>query len=435
MGDPQTLILGAGVTGLAAGMASGLPVYEAADTPGGICASYYVRPGDTRRLPAPPPDGDAYHFEIGGGHWIFGGDPAVVRLIEDLAPCRTTRRLSSVYFHESGRYVPYPLQNNLRHLDPAVARQALGEMERAPGGGTTMADWLRGSFGPTLSELFFEPFHELYTAGLHRRIAPQDAYKSPVDLRLVRQGASGEAPPVGYNVTFLYPEAGLDELARQLAARADVRYGKRVVAIDLEAREVRFDDGGSSPFRRLVSTLPLNVTLALAGLAVDAPADPFTSVLVLNLGAVRGPRCPDDHWLYNCRTRAGFHRVGFYSNVDPGFLPRRRRDRVSIYVERAFPGGARPDPAEEAAYARAVVAELQDWGFIGEAEVVDPTWIDVAYTWAWPGSPWRGQAMARLEAAGVFPVGRYARWIFQGIADSIRDGLFVGAALRDHRPG
>jgi hypothetical protein len=34
------LILGAGMTGLAAGMASGLPVLEAAAHPGGICCSY-----------------------------------------------------------------------------------------------------------------------------------------------------------------------------------------------------------------------------------------------------------------------------------------------------------------------------------------------------------------------------------------------------------
>jgi hypothetical protein len=27
-------------------------------------------------------------------------------------------------------------------------------------------------------------------------------------------------------------------------------------------------------------------------------------------------------------------------------------------------------------------------------------------------------------------VGRYARWVFQGIADSIRDGLLVGASFR-----
>ncbi len=431
MAGPTSIILGGGVTGLAAGMASGLPVFEAAETPGGICASYYVRPGDTRRLPAPPADGNAYHFEIGGGHWIFGGDPAVVRLIDDLTPCKTSRRVSSVYFHERDLYVPYPLQNNLRHLDAPTARQALAEMEHAPGGGTTMKDWLLASFGPTLSALFFEPFHQLYTAGLHERIAPQDAYKSPVDLRLVRQGATGTAPPVGYNVTFRYPEAGLDELARRLAARADVRYGKRVVRIDLEAREAHFDDGTSVPYRRILSTLPLHVTLAMAGMALETPADPFTSVLVLNIGAVRAAKCPPDHWLYNCGTQSGFHRVGFYSNVDPIFLPRRRQDRVSIYVERAFAGGSRPSAAEEAAYARAVVAELQAWQFIAEPEVIDPTWIDVAYTWSWPGSLWRTQAMARLEASDIYPVGRYGRWIFQGIADSIRDGLFVGAALRD----
>ncbi len=432
----HTIILGGGMTGLAAGVASGHPVYEAEETPGGICASYYVRPGDTRRLPAPPPDGDAYHFEIGGGHWIFGGDAAVIRLITDLAPCKRSRRVSSVYFHESGLSVPYPLQNNLRHLDSATVERALAEMAERRDGATTLKEWLRASFGPTLCALFFDPFHELYTAGLYDRIVPQDAYKSPVDLRLVRQGAAGTAPPVGYNVTFLYPEAGLDTLARRLAARADVRYGKRVVAIDLDGRAVRFEDGSAAPYRRLISTLPLNVTCALAGLVVDARPDPFTAVLVLNIGAVRGPRCPPGHWLYNCRTRAGFPRVGFYNNVDESFLPRRgRHDRVSIYVERAYLPGTRPDADAEAAYVRSVVAELQEWGFIREAEVVDPTWIEVAYTWSSPGSPWRAQGLAALQARDVYPVGRYARWVFQGIADSIRDGLFVGAALRDAPQG
>jgi hypothetical protein len=36
----RTFILGAGMTGLAAGTASGLPVLEAAVYPGGICCSY-----------------------------------------------------------------------------------------------------------------------------------------------------------------------------------------------------------------------------------------------------------------------------------------------------------------------------------------------------------------------------------------------------------
>jgi len=44
------MILGGGMTGLGAGMASGLPIYETEETPGGIGASYYVCPGHTWRL-------------------------------------------------------------------------------------------------------------------------------------------------------------------------------------------------------------------------------------------------------------------------------------------------------------------------------------------------------------------------------------------------
>jgi protoporphyrinogen oxidase len=430
----RTIVLGGGVTGLAAGVGGGLPVYEAAADPGGICASYYVRPGEAARLPRRPDDDEAYHFEIGGGHWIFGGDPGVLDMIERLTPCRRYTREAGVFFHETARTVAYPLQHNLRHLDPATAATGLAEMEAARGGGgRTMREWAHAAFGKTLSALFFDPFHERYTAGLYDRIAPQDPYKSPVDLRLARLGASAQPPPVGYNVTFLYPEAGLDALARALAGQTEMHFGARAVAIDVAGRTVRFADGAAVPYRRLVSTLPLHTTLALAGLAAEAPADPYTSVLVLNLGAVRGPRCPTAHWLYNCRTRAAFHRVGFYSNVDPAFLPRAARtraDRVALYVERAYPGGARPTPADERAYVAETIAELQAWGFIAAVEVADPTWIDVAYTWAWPASTWREEALALLRRHDVEPVGRYGRWIFQGIAESLRDGLSAGAAMR-----
>ena len=51
----------------------------------------------------------------------------------------------------------------------------------------------------------------------------------------------------------------------------------------------------------------------------------------------------------------------------------------------------------------------------------------MAYTWRWPGSAWQREALATLESHDVFQVGRYARWAFQGIADSIRDGLSAGA--------
>ena len=60
MPHASTLVLGAGMTGLAAGCASGGIVLEREQRPGGICTSYYVRPGSAERLPHAPPDGEAY---------------------------------------------------------------------------------------------------------------------------------------------------------------------------------------------------------------------------------------------------------------------------------------------------------------------------------------------------------------------------------------
>lgn len=430
----QVFILGGGITGLAAGLVSDLPVYEAAATPGGICSSYYLRPGSGERLSTMPADGETYHFELGGGHWIFGGDPAVLRFIRSLTPVKSYQRRSAVFFARQNLYVPYPLQNHLGYLGTEIAARALNEMLTAPKTKPiTMADALTQDFGPTLTEHFFGPFHELYTAGLWTQIGPQDGYKSPVNISLALQGAFGQTPPVGYNATFVYPEPGLNTLAQRMAEKCHVQYNKQVVQIDARRQVLHFADGAAAPYDTLISTLPLSKAMLMTGLEGGVPPDPYTSVLVLNIGAVRGSRCPADHWLYNPDAQAGFHRVGFYSNVDVSFLPQSAQaanDRVSIYVERAYRGGEQPTDQEIKIYAEAVVKELQSWEFIGEVEVVDPTWIDVAYTWSWPGSSWRAKALKRLEEYNIFQVGRYGRWNFQGIADSIRDGFIVGGALK-----
>jgi protoporphyrinogen oxidase len=431
-------ILGGGMTGLAAGWASGLPVFEAEEAPGGICSSYYIRPGTQERLHQSPPDEEAYRFEIGGGHWIFGGDPAVLRLIRKLAPTVAYERKSSVFFPDQNLFVPYPLQNHLGHFGQEFRAKALVEILIAPQGKfRTMADWMFQSFGPTLTDSFFGPFHELYTAGLWKRIAPQDPYKSPIDVALVIRGASEATSPIGYNTTYLYPKGGLNALAQGLAQGCDVRYGKHVARVDILSKTLIFQDCGSFRYGSLMSTLPLNKMIEMTGIKLPEEADPYTSVLVLNIGGIRGTQCPLDHWIYLPSSQTGFHRIGFYSNVDVSFLPssaRASNNRVGIYVEKAYGGGQRPSAQEIRDYSQAALRELQQWGFMGEAEVIDPTWIEVAYTWSWPGSKWRAAALKALEEHDIQMVGRYARWGFQGIADSLRDGLYVGAANRVQGP-
>jgi len=424
----EYLILGAGTTGLSAGIGSGRLVYEATDIPGGICASYYVSPENKKAFFRK--DEETYRFEIGGGHWIFGGDNSVLEFINRLSPVRSYERRSAVYFPDWDLYVPYPLQNHLSYLPKDIAQKALEEILQSDHtkDATTMADWLMLHFGKTLCELFFFPFHELYTANIFTKIEPQDKYKTPIDREQIIRGFTGKTLPVGYNATFVYPERGLNDLMTKMAEGCKINYHKEVAEINTKRREILFKDMTGAKYESLISTLPLNRVIKLTKLSIEKPESPHTSVLVINIGARKAYKCPDHHWLYIPKSESGFHRVGFYSNVDPSFLPKSSRsdnDRVSIYVEKAYSPEKRPKDEEINKLCDEIVKELQNWRFIYEAEVIDPTWIEVAYTWSYPGHEWKQSALDVLRNNDIYQIGRYGLWEFQGIAESIEAGLEI----------
>ncbi len=432
----KIVVLGAGVTGLAVANVVPCTIYEASHFAGGICNSYYLDfSGKKLSSSESAVKQNAYRFEIGGGHWIFGGDPPVKFLLANATFMKSYKRRSSVFLPDQSIFVPYPLQNHLSFLDRNIAVKAVLEIASSSKLTTprTMAEWLELSFGKTLMELFFAPFHELYTAGLWTKIAPQDPYKSPANIPAILQGLVGRTQPAGYNVEFIYPRDGLDSLISVFARQSKISYRKRAVRIDIQTRRIFFDDGTSDDYDILVSTIPLNRLCEIANLKLEEESDPYTSVLVLNVAAVPSSNCPSDHWVYVPKSKARFHRVGFYSNVDQSFLPQKYRDtgeKVSMYIERSFAGGRKPSDHEISAYIEDVEKELKSWGWIEEVNFVDVTWIDVAYTWSWPDSRWSQIALGKLRENNIFSIGRYGRWSFQGIADSIKEGLTMGAALK-----
>lgn len=423
-------IIGGGMTGLSSGMASNFPVFERNSLPGGICDSYQL---------------SGYRFETGGGHWIYGSDPIINRMLEKIGELRSYRRKSAVLFlggeeatkDLKGTIVPYPIQDNLFALPRDLRFDALNDIMRSepkiehlP----TMAAWLEAVFGSTLYRIFFDPFHERYTQGLHKEIGVQDAYKSPIDKLNVNRGAEREQADTGYNATFVYPAKGLDSVSRWLAGRCDVRYESPVKAIYTVNQLLEMNNGETIPYDTVVSTSPLNQIVEMAGLREEVgPPDPHTSVFVINLGV----KLPDTkearhgyHWLYTPDSKSGFHRVGYYSNVDPLFVPegyRKDGSRGSLYIESAFREGVRPSDD----YVDNVIAELKSNGLIDEVEVCDPTWVEVAYTWRMPGSDWVSRATRACNERGIIPAGRYGKWCFQGVAGSLKEGLMLGSILRE----
>lgn len=81
-------------------------------------------------------------------------------------------------------------------------------------------------------------------------------------------------------------------------------------------------------------------------------------------------------------------------------------------------------------YITAVGEELREWGFLETVEVSAANWVETAYTWSLPRSTWKASAVAKLNKLGIYTAGRYGNWKFQGIADSLREGLLSGAMLR-----
>jgi len=399
---PNTIILGAGFSGLATAITSGGTVYEATDSPGGLGASYEI---------------NGFRFERGGGHWLFGGDPMVTAFIQGLCDIKRYERKSSIYFPDEDKFYPYPIQSTPEFAS-VISQETGGEYGQPI---VTIKDDLRHRFGTTMCEKFFFPFNDLYTAGLYDKVAPQDAYKSP---------------PIGnkgYNETFIYPVQGLGHLARRMAARCEVRFNKRAKWIDTREKMVHFEDDTCQGYGKLVSTLPLNRMMVMTGLQPDNDAsDPAVSVAVYNIAAKRGKNCPSDQWVYTPNSDAGFHRVGFYSNVDKILAPFGKQDtHVSMYVESAhkYDPHASNGLVSEWSNESAVIWTLQEWGWIEDTEVVDRTDVEIAYTYCRPESTWREDAIALLKQHDITCVGRFAEWRFCGIVESMRRGFEAGVNL------
>lgn len=368
------IILGAGLAGLTAGIKTGYQIYEASDVPGGLCRSY---------------EKDGYRFERGGGHWIFGQGKAI-DFIKDFVKLNKYHRKCGVYYNT---ILEHPIQEGL-----------IREENSEHG---TIKYWLRRKFGIEQCNIFFYPFNEKYTCGLYDKCVQDDPNKSPVKGK-------------GYNETFYYPENATSDLIDKMALRCNIKYKHRASGIDLKKKIITFKNGKSAKYDKIISTIPLKDMMALCG--IDTPDLLYTSVAVTNIGAELGWKNHDKHWLYVPMKSVPFFRLGFYSNVDRSFTS--VKDGVSMCAETAFIG------EKPSTYSRHKIANiLTAWDMIGEVDTIDECIVKHAYTWMLPGHKREGY-IDYLKEHGIVSIGRYGKWKFQGMVDTIMDGLCIEQKLK-----
>jgi len=422
----RTLIVGAGVSGLATAASLGPEadylVLEADGEIGGYCKTI-VR------------DGFVWDYS---GHFFHFKHPEIEAWLRERMPGQrllTVNKKSLIAF--GGKQIDFPFQKNIHQLPQQdfidclhdlyfarAPRELLGKDAPPAIVEDSFEAMLYARFGKSIAEKFLVPYNEkLYATQLSR--LDKDAmgrFFPHADLtdivRNMRAPDNG-----GYNATFTYPEGGAIQYVKALASAVRperIALGEALVSVDVEQklarttkRELRFD--------RLVSSAPFDRFVKLCGLPHDASVFTSNKVLVFNLGFDRkGQR--DVHWMYFPSRETSFYRVGFYDNIFD-------TDRLSLYVELGFPTDAVVDVAAER---QRVLADLAREGVIDghqllaeHSVVMDPAYVHITRA----SIAEHRRLETDLRARDIYPIGRYGGWTYCSIEDNIVEARALATLL------
>ncbi len=415
MDSVETVIIGAGITGLATAAALGdrdYVVLEADTEIGGYCKTIHR-------------DGFVWDYS---GHFFHFKHPEIEAWLRERM---TGQRILTVekksFVAYAGALIDFPFQKNIHQLpkdefidclyDLYFARapaELVGETAKRAAIETNFKEMLYARFGRSIAEKFLIPYNEkLYACDLVT--LDRDAmgrffpYADLTDVIRNMKVADNQS----YNSTFTYPEGGAFEYVKAIESatrKGSISRGEPLVSIDLERRVAR-TPRREIRFSRLISSAPFNRLLKLASVPHDPAVFSWNKVLVFNLGFDRkGPT--GVHWIYYPDKKTVFYRLGFYDNIFD-------TDRLSLYVEIGFPKDGAVDT--DALLAR-VLADLERVGVTkghrlvaSHSVVMDPAYVHVTRS-----SIAEHQRLGdALRSHGVHSIGRYGGWTYCSIEDNI----------------
>ncbi|TVM18725.1 amine oxidase [Oceanidesulfovibrio indonesiensis] len=327
----KNCILGAGPTGLGAGHRltelgeHDFVILERESHVGGLSASFQDDAGFTWDL---------------GGHVVFSHYEYFDRVLDSLLGEDALRHQRIARVRIAGAWVPYPFQNNIRHLPGKLVWECVEGLvtaheraltESAPAG--DFAEWIDRVFGAGIARLFMRPYNfKVWATPPERMQAGWIGERvSVVDLRRVLENIILEKDDVcwGPNNTFRFPlEGGTGAIYTRLAAPFidRIRLSTAVARVDAASKTVRTADGLRITYENLLNTTPLDL---FAGTLLDDAPDALrkaaallehNSVFVTGVG-VAGTRDDDTCWMYFPEDDSPFYRTTNFHNYSPRNVP------------------------------------------------------------------------------------------------------------------
>ena len=425
MESVRHLVIGAGISGLATAAFlrdKDYLVLEADKEIGGYCKTVKK-------------DGFTWDYS---GHFFHFKHPEIEGWLRERMAGQTIRTIEKLSFISyKGKLIDFPFQKNIHQLPQGEFAECLHDLYFAHEQATDAAarrtdvpassfkDMLYARFGRAIAEKFLIPYNEkLYACDLATldkdamgRFFPHADLPDIIRNMKVKNNAT-------YNATFTYPEGGAIEYVNALASAVKpdgIALGEALVSIDLR-RRIAKTTKREIHFERMVTSVPFNRTVQMAGLAHDETAFTWNKVLVFNLGFnKKGAR--GRHWVYHPDPSVSFYRIGYYDNIFDA-------DRLSLYVELGFPRDAVLGDAEIERHRLRVLEDLKREGIVADHRLVahHSVVMDPAYVHITQRSMAEHSRLSRiLKANGVYSVGRYGGWTYCSIEDNIVEARALAA--------
>ncbi len=425
----ELMILGGGVAGISAAyhaqqLGKKAVIYEARPRWGGLADNFSI---------------DGFRFDH-AVHFAFTDDPYLSKIFYQVD---YWEHESNPYNYERGRWLKFPVQNNLYPLPVSEKVEAIRSFVERPRNAevTNYREWLNRQYGEVIAERFPIIYTKKYwtieaeqltTDWIGRRMYCPS-------LEEVLYGAMTEETPQLYHIKKMrYPKkGGFRAFLEPVASGLDIRTNKRAVLIDAAKRYVQFADGEKSHYQNLVTSVPLP---DLIPMIKDVPNEIFeaaaglwaTSVAIVSVG-FNLPRVTDHLWLYIYDLSILPARVYSPSLKSPDNAP---EDCSSLQFEIYF-SKHRPLPGSAEAMIEHVVDIIKKMKFASFEDIVLTDFRVLPYgnvVFDHEMLPRRRIVQQYLATLDILPIGRFGEWDYLWTDQCFYSGKKVENLLNPPRP-
>ena len=370
-----------------------------------------------------------------GPHVSFTKHERIQKLFADNIDNKYETLQTKVNNYWKGHWIKHPAQVNLYGLPTDlvvnVIKDFVAAQHKQHGEITNYEQWLRASFGDT----FAETFPMQYTIKYHTTEAKNMSldwigprlYQAKLE-EVLRGALMPSSADVHYITGFRYPShGGFVSYLKRFMESADLRLNHALAAIDPKKKEIKFANGVTTPYKGIISSVPLPDLLPMIqGVprdVLDAAAKlACTELVIVNL-VINRPDIIDAHWTYIYDqdiffTRLSTPHLQSPNNVPPGC--------GSIQAECYYSKKYRPLDRKPKDCIEPVIRDLRRCGLLREEDQIlfkDTMHIEYANViFDLERAAALKTVHGYLDDLGIAYCGRYGGWVYIWTDESFMSG-------------